>query len=133
MKKLFASLVLGAAICLTACGPTTVKSSATKEKLEKANYTVEVYNATEAKARIIGLDFTVEIEDALYAIKGGKDILLACYCKNNDDATKLIEDNIRVLTEFVGKYTEEPKTGSYNNVAYVGTETSVSDAGFKKI
>ena len=133
MKKLIAALVLGASICLTACGPTVVKSSTTKEKLEKASYTVEVYGATEAKARIIGLEFTVDIEDALFAVKNGKEVLLACYCKNNDDATKILEDNIQVLNAFITKYTEEPKQGSYNNVAYVGTPTAVSDAGFQKI
>ena len=133
MKKLIAALVLGASICLTACGPTVVKSSTTKEKLEKASYTVEVYAANEAKARIVGLEFTVEIEDALYAIKDGKEVLLACYCKSNDDASKLLQDNIQVLNAYISKFTEEPKQGSYNNVAYVGTPKAAADAGFQKI
>lgn len=53
--------------------------------------------------------------------------LLCRFC----DATKFVQDNIAQLVVFAELVIENPKTGSHNNVAYVGSETAASYAGFK--
>ena len=118
-----------AALALTGCS-SKIKSSDTQKKMEKQGYTVTIYAKDDAKSRFATLEYKVEIVDALYAEKEG-DFLLAFYCNNADDASKFVQDNIVQLAVFTKVAIENPKTGSHNNVAYVGSETSIGYAGLK--
>lgn len=130
MKKLLVSLLFAAATCLTGC-ESSASSGDTKSKLEGKGYTVEVLNSEQTKARIQGINYNVEIKDSVYATKGQKEIFLSFYCNSIDDATKLLNENVSVLYHFAEAFVETPKYGTFNNAVYVGSETSVSDAGFK--
>ncbi len=129
MKKLLMTLLCSTALVLTGCS-SQIKSADTQKKMEKQGYTVTVYPKEEAQKRYSTLKYEVEIVDALSAQKE-KDILIAFYCKTSDDATKFVQDNIAQLVIFAEIVIENPKTGSHNNVAYVGSETAASYAGFK--
>ena len=135
MKKLFATLFLASALCLTGCGASE-SSGSVKSKLNGSGYSTTVYTAEQAKARYEGLTFAgFDLVDAVYGTKGegdNFDFLLAFFFGNADQASTFVTtgDNIRVFDNakaqlgknLVGKY------GSHNNVAYVGSETSFSVA-----
>ena len=127
MKKLLMTLLCSTALVLTGCS-SQIKSADTQKKMEKQGYTVTVYPKEEAQKRYATLTYNVEITDALYAQKEN-DLLIAFYCKTSDDATKFVQDNIAQMAVFAQLVIENPKTGSHNNVAYVGSETSISYAG----
>ena len=131
MKKLISAALLSAALLLGSCGTVTLTAADAKGKLEAKSYTVSVMSQAEAKGRIIGLNFVVDIKEALYATKGMDDVLVAFYCATADDADKIAKENIQVLVGFAETYKNEASVGSHNNVAYVGTVDAVSTAGFK--
>ena len=115
-------------MALSGCGEASMSSSTMKSNLEKKGYTAEVMNKTEAEARIQGVKYVVSITDALYSTKD-KEVIVAFFCANINDATKFMEENIQVMNAFAELYTEEPKIGAHNNVAYVGSYNIVSAAG----
>lgn len=128
MKKLFATLLLAASVTLCGCGEASVSSAGMKANLEGKGYTAEVMSKTEAEARIEGVKWVVDIKDALYSSKG-KEVILAFFCANIDDASNFVKENIQAMYNFAKRYTEDPKAGSHNNVAYVGTYDIVVAAG----
>ena len=130
MKKLIATVLFAASLCLTACEK-TANSGEAKANLEGKGYIVEVLGSEETKARIKGINYNVEIKDSVYAKKGSSEIFLAFYCNNAGDASAFVQENISAMYHFAETYIEDPKTGSYNNVAYVGSTTTIADAGFK--
>ena len=134
MKRLISTLLVAGAFALTACSPTMYSSSSSKSKLEGKGYTVEVYSFEEAKARITGLNYEgFDFTDALVADKGAddeRDVLLAFYFKNVDDASKFIEENIGQMNRYAENTLGSNLTvrvGSHNNVAYTGSETSFAN------
>ena len=131
MKKLFATIMLAASLSLAACGEQSMSSATMKSNLESKGYSAEVMNKTEAEARIKGVEFVVEITDALYSSKNNNEVLIAFFCANSGDATSFMNTNIQALYRFAESYTEEPKVGSYNNVTYAGTASMVTAAGIQ--
>ena len=131
MKKLLATIMLAAALSLSGCGQQSMSSATMKSNLEKNNYSAEVMSKTEAEARIQGVQFVVEITDALYSIKGSNEVLIAFFCANSGDADSFVKTNIQAMYHFAENYTEEPKVGNYNNVAYAGSANMVAAAGIK--
>ena len=129
MKKLFTTLMCTAAIALTGCS-SKVKAADTQKKMEKQGYTVTIYNSDQAKLAYATFNFNVEFEETLYA-KKDKDMLFAVYCKNKADAESFVKENIALLSAAGELVIEDPKVGNYNNVAYVGSETSIGYAGLK--
>ena len=129
MKRLLVSLALGAALCLSGCSQ-GVSSGETKSKMESNGYSVEVYTKEEAKVRIVGVNYNVEIVDALYAEKNSKDVLVAFYCSSIDDATSFLQENVQAMYNFAASKDQDARTGSHNNVAYAGSATAVVAAGF---
>jgi len=135
MKRLISTLLMAGAFALCACAPTNYSAEGSKSKLSGKGYTVEVYSFEEAKARISGLNYDVaEFNNALYAEKGAdenKDFILAFYFKSIGDCDKFVNENIGQLNNFGDRTLGEnltKKVGSHNNVAYVGSETSFSNA-----
>ena len=129
MKKLFTTLMCTAAIALTGCS-SKVKAADTQKKMEKQGCTVTIYNSDQAKLAYATFNFNVEFEETLYA-KKDKDMLFAVYCKNKADAESFVQENIALLSAFGELVIEDPRVGNYNNVAYVGSETSIGYAGLK--
>jgi membrane-bound lytic murein transglycosylase B len=129
MKKFLFPLFCAASFALTGCQQ-EVKSEKVKEKLEKKDYKVEVIAKAELEVRIQGVNWNVEVKEAIYATKEEKPQLLAFFCANIDDASKFVNENIAVFSAFADKYeVENAKSGSHNNVAYIGTETAIAVAG----
>ena len=128
MKKLFTTLFLAAALSLTGCMESNISSGSMKASLESKGYTAEVMNKTEAEVRIQGVNYVVNIVDALYSEKGSE-VIVAFFCANIDDAEKFVKENIAAMHNFAERYTEEPKVGSHNNVAYAGSYNIVAAAG----
>ena len=58
-------------------------------------------------------------------------LLFAIYCHNKADAESFVKENVQVMVTFGEVVFEDPKVGNYNNVAYVGSETSIGYAGFR--
>ena len=127
MKKLLFPLFMAVSFALTGCQQ-NVKSEKVKEKLEKKEYKVELVAKAEAEERIAGITWNVEVKEMIYATKE-KEAIMAFFCANIDDATKFVEENIQILSAVAKYYAEDAKCGSHNNVAYVGTETAIADAG----
>ena len=139
MKKLLFTLLFAGSLALSACGATVYKAENSKSKLEKNGYSVELYNNSDAKTHIVGLKLDgYNFNAAIYAQKGSgddKDIFLGFYFASIDDASKFVEDNnnenLGLLNTFgegvLGKNLTK-KVGTHNNVAYVGSETSFSNA-----
>ena len=132
MKKLFVTMLLAASLGLSACGENSMSSASMKANLKNKGYTAEVMSKTEAEARIQGVEYVVNITDALYC-EQGQEVILAFFCANIDDATAFVQKNVAVMYRFGQQYSEQAKTGSYNNVAYVGTPNMVSAAGIGNI
>ena len=105
------TLLCSTALVLTGCS-SQIKSAETQKKMEKQGYTVTVYPKEEAQKHYATLKYEVEIVDALNAQKD-KDILIAFYCKTNDDATKFVQDNIAQLVIFAQVVIDNPNTGSH--------------------
>ena len=132
MKKLFLTLLCAATLTLTGCEQ-SMSSGQLKSNLESKGYIVEVMNPTEAKARIKGINYNVDITDAVYTKKGTEDVFVAFVCKNMDDADKFIKENIAAMTHYAEEYTENPKVGFHNNVAYTGSARAATDAGIPNL
>ena len=130
MKKLFLSLLFAASLGLTGCGlEGSMSSGAMKNSLNSAGYNqVEVMSRVEATARIEGITWNVDITDALYCDQN-KEAILAFFCSNINDAEKFVKENIAVMVRFAEKYSEDPKTGQHNNVAYCGSPKILKAAG----
>lgn len=129
MKRLMVSLALGAALCLSGCSA-SINSGETKSKMESNGYTVEIYNKEEAKVHIVGVKYNVEIVDALYAEKDKNNVLVAFYCASIDDASSFLQENIQAMYAFAIMRDANAKTGSHNNVAYAGSASAITAAGF---
>ena len=125
MKKLIASLLMVAAVGLTAC-EASASSATIKANLDGAGYSCEIMSKEEAEKRIVGVEYVVSIKDAVYAIKGSSDVFIGFFCNNIEDASNFMTTNVSVLYHFAEQYTESPKVGSHNNVAYVGTPASIA-------
>ena len=132
MKKLLATLMLGASLCLSACGEASVSLDTVKNNLGGSGYNVTAYTQDEAKAAIKGINYNVEISGALYAVKSeGDNYFIAFFCANINDASAFVNENISAMYHWIEAKTEgEAKTGSHNNVAYAGTVAAVAAAGF---
>ena len=127
MKKLFATLFLAASLGVSACAASSMSSGTMKANLEGKGYAVYVLDKETAKKQYSSLNFVVDINDALNSSKG-KEVLLAFFCANADDASKFITENISILYHSVENY-GAPKVGAHNNVAYAGTYQIAADAG----
>lgn len=139
MKKVFAMLFATCALALTACQPNVYTASDSESKLKANGYTAEVLTYEVAKARITGLNYDiVSFKDAVFAEKGSgenHDLFIAFYFASIDDASKFISannyENHGILDDYAAKNLGEKlnkKSGTHNNVAYVGSETSFSVA-----
>ena len=128
MKKFFFPLLFVASLGLTGCNA-SMSSNDLKGNLEGKGYTVEVMSRVEAEARIQGINFVVEIKDAVYTLKGEHDVFLAFVCNSIDDASKFANENVAVMVSFAERSSENPKVGSHNNVAYTGSYDAVAAAG----
>ena len=138
MKKLIGTLLVTGMLALSSCGATMLSSGSAKSGLSGAGYSVEVYGEEEAKVRIQNLKYDgFTFKDALVADKGSddnKDLLIAFFFNNIDDSSRFMTgDNNNIV--LMNKYIEDNlgsklkgKIGSYNNVAYCGSETSVTAA-----
>ena len=129
MKRLLTAFMLAACIGLASCGEASMSSGQMKGNLEGKGYTVEVMGKTEAEARIQGIKYVVDIKDALISSKGQDQAIIAFFCANINDADKLVKENIQAMHGWAQRYTEEPKVGSHNNVAYAGSFDAVAAAG----
>lgn len=139
MKKLLFSLLFAGSIALTACQATIYTADKTKAKLQKKDYTVEVYTKDEAKNRYTAFTLAdYDLTGALLAKKGqgdDADLLFALYFSSIDEASKFSNANgganIATLGTFgealIGK-NQTSRVGTHNNVAYVGTETTFNIA-----
>ena len=138
MKKLISMLFCVGALALSACSPDMKNSASAKSNLTGASYSVEVYGEAEAKTRIQNLKYDgFTFKDALVADKGSgddKDLLIAFFFNNIDDASNFMTgDNNNIV--LMNKYCEDnlgknlqTRVGTYNNVAYCGSETSFQAA-----
>ena len=137
MKKLLFSLLFAGSIALTACQATIYTADKTKAKLQKKDYTVEVYTKDEAKTHYAALPIDkYDVTGTLFAKKGqgdDQDLLFAIFFSSIDEASKFSEggQNITTLGQFgealIGKNLTS-RLGTHNNVAYVGTETTFNIA-----
>lgn len=139
MKKLVATLIMTSALMLSACQADRLTSSASKDKLTKAGYAVEVYGEKEAQVRIEGLNYKgVTFTDAVYAEKGkddDKDLLVAFYFADINAASNFVSMNDNENLAILNRYADnnlganlKKRVGTHNNVAYVGSETSFTAA-----
>ena len=139
MKKLLATVLLAGALALAGCGEQSLSAGASQKKLDAAGYKTTLYSVEQAKAAITGLKFDgYNLKEAIYAEKGeeaNKDILLAFYFSNINEANKFMEDNqsanMALMYDFAKSNLGEnlaQKVGMHNNVAYVGSETSFAVA-----
>ena len=138
MRKLLSAAFLAGALFLTSCfGATVYTGKDTQDRLKKADYTATLYSVEDAKDRFGALKLdNMNVKDVVYGEKGkddDKDIMLAFFFDKMEDAEKFTSDNdhenLVILQRFgemtIGKnYKEKAKSGTHNNVAYVGTETS---------
>lgn len=138
MKKLMSTLLLAGVLALSSCGADMKNSASAKSGLSGAKYSVEVYGYEEAKTRIQNLKYDgFTFTDALVAEKGSgddKDLLIAFFFKNTDDPVNFMtgdNNNISLMNRYLernlGKNLQG-KVGTYNNVAYCGSETSYTAA-----
>ena len=130
MKKLFLPLLMAATLGLTGCGlEGSMSSGSMKNSLNSAGYNqAEVMTRAEATARIEGITWNVNITDALYCAQNNE-VILAFFCSNIADAEKFVNENVAVMVKFAQRYSENPKTGMHNNVAYCGSPSIVKAAG----
>ena len=134
MKKAIITLLCAATLGLTGCGlEDSLSSGQIKANLESKGYSAQVMSKTEAEARIEGVKYTVEITDAVYTSKGENEVFLAFVCKNINDASKFVEENIAAMNNYAQQYSDAIQVGSHNNVAYTGTKTAVGAAGIPVI
>lgn len=131
MKKLFFPILFAATLGLVGCGEASLSSGAVKSSLEGQGYSVQVFNKAESEAYIKGINYVVEIDSAIDAHKGEKEVILIFFCKNINDADAFVKENISVMNGYAERYTEEPKVGSHNNVAYCGSASAVAAAGIR--
>ena len=138
MKKLLASLLLASSLCLAGCSASE-SSSSVKGNLTRSGYEATVYSATEAKARISGLNFEgIDLTEAVYATKGSEDnadLFLVFFFSSIDVATTFFERNNYENMAMMHRYAESNlgknltvKVGTKNNTAYCGSETALSVA-----
>lgn len=118
-----------AAMVLTGCN-SNIKAADTQKKMEKQGYAVTVCNSEQAKAAYATFNFNVEIQETLYTVKSN-DLLFAFYCNDKADAESFVRENVAILSAAGDAAVEDAKVGNFNNVAYVGSETSLGYAGFK--
>ena len=130
MKKLFSAVLLSACFCLTAC-EASANSASAKSALQANGYSVRVLNEADAKTDIKNVTWNVSIVDVVDATKDGKEFYLGFYCNNINDADAFSKENISRLYNYALEYTETPKVGSYNNVAYCATPAAFAILGFK--
>ena len=127
MKKLFAAILLVFALFLTGCNA-SMGAGGVKSSLEGAGYKVETMNKEEAKARVTGVNYVVSPTDVIYATKGD-DLILMFFFNSIDDADAFVKENIGVMHSFAERNTTNPKVGSHNNTAYVGSVAAAKAAG----
>ena len=139
MKKLLLTTILTSSLLLTACQADTIKSASANANLESKGYEVEVYNQEETKLHIQNLYYdNFTFTDALYATKGqddDADFLIAIFFKNVDDASTFLKadnnGNLAKMNNYSDTHLGKNLTkrlGTYNNVAYFGSETSFAVA-----
>ena len=100
-----------------------------KENLEDNGYTVNLYSKAEAEAAIKGIDYVVDITDAIYAFKDEGHSLIAFFCDTIEDANAFLTKNESTMYTWAEKNTVDPKVGLYNNVVYTGDYEAVAAAG----
>lgn len=142
MKKLLLGLLFAGSMALTACQSTVYKAADSATKLEDKGYKVETYTQEESKALITGLNYEgASFTAAVYATKGSekdKDLFLGFFFKTNKEAEDFMAKDDNGNLAIMHKYGEENvgenltmRIGTHNNIAYVGSETSFANAGFK--
>lgn len=138
MKKMIGTLLCAGILALSSCAADMKNSGSAKSGLSGAGYSVEVYGYEEAKTRIQNLKYDgFTFKDAIYAEKGSgdsKDLLIAFFFNNIDDASNFMtgdNNNIVLMNGYLEKNLGknlQGKVGTYNNVAYCGSETSYTAA-----
>lgn len=137
MKKLFATLFLASALCLTGCGASE-SSSSVKGKLDSNGYTTTYYSAEAAK-EYYGNKLTFagfNLVDAVYGTKGtgdNADFFLVFFFNDIDQASNFLTagDNVVVFNNTMDNYLGKNLThamGSKNNATYCGSSTAFSIA-----
>ena len=135
MKKLLSALLFIGAMSLTSCASDSFTASKAEEKLNNKGYTVTVYTGDNVKNNIQGFDYEGQnVLEAVFANKGDgddKDVFLAFYFKNNNEASAFLKNDGNSNLTMMNKMSEslvganlQAKIGTYNNVAYVASETS---------
>ena len=135
MKKILASLLLASSLCLAGCSASE-SSSSVKGNLSRNGYEATIYSATEAKARISGLNFEgIDLTEAVYATKGSEDnadFFLVFFFPSIEVTTTFFERNNHENMAMMSSYAESnlgknltAKAGTKNNTAYCGSETAL--------
>ena len=138
MKKLLATLLLASSLCLAGCSQSE-SSSSVKGNLQAKGYNATVYSATEAKARISGLNFEgIDLTDAVYATKGSDenaDLFLVFFFSSINVASTFFErnnnENMGMMYDYARRNLGDNltvKVGTKNNAAFCGSETALSAA-----
>lgn len=139
MKKYFTTLLVAGAFAMTACTGTTYSASSSQSKLNNKGYSAQVLSVDEAKEVIKGLNYNiVKFNNAVTAEKGSGDdydLFIAFYFSSINDASKFYDSNNHENMSLMHDYGQNKlganlklKVGTHNNVAYVGSETSFSNA-----
>lgn len=133
MKRLLCTLLLATSMGLASCLEKSTNSTELNSKFQSAGYNTKVMNAAETKAHFQeAIAFVVDVVDSLQATKGesNPEFFLAFFFNNIDDASKFVNENIAIMTRTAERYSDDPKVGSYNNVAYLGSPAAFTVAGF---
>ena len=128
MKRIITALLCAASLGLSGC-EASLSSSAVKGSLEGKGYSVSVYTKAEAEAAIKGIEYVVNITDALVAAKDQTDAFIGFFCANISEAEKFMNTNIAAMVHWAEDRVQDPKVGFHNNVAYAGSYDAVATAG----
>ena len=130
MKKIIAVLFSISTLVLTGCGARIMDPSKGIKSLDKEGYNVQTYDISDLSSTFENLSFEgFVITDAYYGYKGEDEFFLAFYFSKISEAREFLEAkdllNTKALREFASQKNEEHfVVGTYNNIAYAGTETT---------
>lgn len=137
MKKLFATLFLASALCLTGCGASE-SSGSVHSRLTSSGYSATIYDAEGTKTRYSDyFNFSnVSIVDSVVALKDeesttNRDFFIAIFFSNIKQASTFLDANyidlVRTAEKNVGT-SMEATAGAKNNAVFCASTVSASIA-----
>lgn len=133
MKKIFSFIACGFLALIALVGCMSFSSSSVKSKLEGKNYSVSVVSADDYKNSSTYSLIKITKDDGfkdLLTAKKDKDGILIFFFDSVDNCDKFREKYQTLLVDVKG-FENEGRFGTYNNVAYFGTEDAIDVAGLK--